>query len=118
MVKKQRVTFVALVVILSSSMMLAACDNNTHTASHQAPEVGVVTLKSTSLTITTDLPGRTSPFRIAEIRPQVSGIILKRNFTEGSEIKAGESLYQIDPATYKADYDKAKGDLAQAQANA
>lgn len=100
--------------------MLAGCDNKDaqQASQQQAPEVGVVTLKSTPLTVTTDLPGRTSAFRIAEVRPQVSGIILKRNFVEGSDIKAGESLYQIDPATYQAAYDSAKGDLAQAEANA
>lgn len=82
------------------------------------PEVGVVTLKSEPLVITTELPGRTSAFRIAEVRPQVSGIILKRNFIEGGEITAGESLYQIDPATYQASYESAKGDLAKAEAAA
>ena len=70
------------------------------------------------LQITTELPGRTSAYRIAEVRPQVSGIILKRNFVEGSDIQAGVSLYQIDPATYQASYDSAKGDLAKAQAAA
>lgn len=82
------------------------------------PEVGIVTLKSAPLQITTELPGRTSAYRIAEVRPQVSGIILKRNFVEGSDIQAGVSLYQIDPATYQASYDSAKGDLAKAQAAA
>lgn len=84
----------------------------------QPPEVGVVTVKSEPLKISTELPGRTLAFRIAEVRPQVSGIILKRNFIEGGEIKAGESLYQIDPATYQASYDSAKADLAKAEANA
>lgn len=82
------------------------------------PEVGVVTVKTEPLQITTELPGRTSAYRIAEVRPQVSGIILKRNFTEGSDVEAGVSLYQIDPATYQAAYDSAKGDLAKAQAAA
>lgn len=82
------------------------------------PEVGVVTLKTEPLQMTTELPGRTSAFRIAEVRPQVSGIILKRNFEEGSDIEAGVSLYQIDPATYQAAYDSAKGDLAKAEAAA
>jgi len=86
--------------------------------SGNAPEVGVVTLKSEPLVITTELPGRTNAFRVAEVRPQVSGIILKRNFTEGGDITAGESLYQIDPATYQAAYESAKGDLAKAQAAA
>lgn len=82
------------------------------------PEVGVVTLKTEPLQITTELPGRTSAYRIAEVRPQVNGIILKRNFTEGGDVKAGDSLYQIDPATYQASYESAKGDLAKAQAAA
>ncbi|ERH65261.1 multidrug transporter [Pantoea dispersa EGD-AAK13] len=100
--------------------MLTGCDDNKsqQAAQQQPPEVGVVTLKNEPLKITTELPGRTSAFRVAEVRPQVSGIILKRNFVEGSDVKAGDSLYQIDPATYQAAYDSAKGDLAQAQANA
>ncbi|WNN45403.1 MULTISPECIES: efflux RND transporter periplasmic adaptor subunit [Winslowiella] len=118
--KNRGLTPLAAVLMLSGSLVLTGCDENKsqEAGQQQAPEVGIVTLKSEPLTITTDLPGRTSSYRIAEVRPQVSGIILKRNFVEGSEIKAGESLYQIDPATYQAAYDSAKGDLAQAQANA
>ena len=83
------------------------------------PEVGIVTLKSAPLQITTELPGRTSAYRIAEVRPQVSGIILKRNFVEGSDIQAGESpcIRLIQPPIRPA-YDSAKGDLAKAQAAA
>ncbi len=66
---------------------------------------------------TTELAGRTSAFQIAEVRPQVSGIIQKRLFTEGTDVKAGDTLYQIDPATYKADLDSAKANLARAEAN-
>lgn len=118
--KNRGLTPLAAVLMLSGSLVLAGCDNKDQqqAGQQQAPEVGIVTLKSAPLKITTDLPGRTSSFRIAEVRPQVSGIILKRNFVEGSDIKAGESLYQIDPATYKAAWDSAKGELAQAQANA
>lgn len=117
--KNRGITPLAAVLMLSGSLALTGCDNKeAQQAGQQPPEVGVVTLKSAPLKITTDLPGRTSSFRIAEVRPQVSGIILKRNFVEGSDIKAGESLYQIDPATYQAAYDSAKGDLAQAVANA
>ncbi|ORM65802.1 efflux transporter periplasmic adaptor subunit [Pantoea rodasii] len=110
----------AAVLMLSGSFLLTGCDDNKsqQAAQQQPPEVGVVTLKNEPLKITTELPGRTSAFRVAEVRPQVSGIILKRNFEEGTDIKAGVSLYQIDPATYQAAYDSAKGDLAQAQANA
>lgn len=109
----------AAVLMLSGSFLLTGCDNNkSEQAAQQPPAVGVVTLKTEPLKISTELPGRTSAYRVAEVRPQVSGIILKRNFIEGSDIKAGQSLYQIDPATYQAAYDSAKGDLTQAQANA
>lgn len=110
----------AAVLMLSGSFVLTGCDDNKsqQAAQPQPPEVGVVTLKNEPLKITTELPGRTSAFRVAEVRPQVSGIILKRNFVEGSDVKAGQSLYQIDPATYQAAYDSAKADLAQAEANA
>ncbi len=80
-------------------------------------EVTAYTVKHETLVFTKDLPGRTSACKIAEIRPQVSGIILKRLFTEGSVVKKGQQLYQIDPATYQAAYDKALAGLAQAQAN-
>ncbi|WP_191923363.1 efflux RND transporter periplasmic adaptor subunit [Pantoea agglomerans] len=109
----------AAVMMLSGSFLLTGCDNNkSEQAAQQPPAVGVVTLKTEPLKISTELPGRTSAYRVAEVRPQVSGIILKRNFVEGSDVKAGQSLYQIDPATYQAAYDSAKGDLTQAQANA
>ncbi len=69
--------------------------------------VKVVTLKTQSVSLTTDLPGRTVPYRVAEIRPQVSGVILKRMFVEGADVKEGQQLYQIDPALYQAAYDSA-----------
>jgi membrane fusion protein, multidrug efflux system len=117
--KNRGLTPLAVVLMLSGSLALTGCDDKqAQQGAAHTPEVGVVTLKTEPLQITTELPGRTSAFRIAEVRPQVSGIILKRNFTEGGEIKAGESLYQIDPATYQASYDSAKGDLAKAQAAA
>ena len=105
--------------MLSGSLALTGCDDKpAQQGGQHAPEVGVVTLKSEPLVITTELPGRTNAYRVAEVRPQVSGIILKRNFIEGGDIKAGESLYQIDPATYQATYESAKGDLAKAEAAA
>ena len=82
-----------------------------------APEVAVVTLQEERVPIITELPGRTSAFLIAEVRPQVSGIIQKRLFTEGSDVKAGDLLYQIDPSTYEAAYSAAKAALARAEAN-
>lgn len=99
--------------------LLAGCDGQENQQPHaQAPQVTVHVVKSAPLSVTTELPGRTDAYRVAEVRPQVSGIVLKRNFTEGSDVKAGDSLYQIDPATYQATYDSAKGELAKAQAAA
>lgn len=117
--KNEGLTPLAVVLMLSGSLALTGCDDKQdQQGGQQMPEVGVVTLKTEPLQITTELPGRTVAYRIAEVRPQVSGIILKRNFVEGSDIEAGVSLYQIDPATYQATYDSAKGDLAKAQAAA
>ncbi|MFJ5453662.1 efflux RND transporter periplasmic adaptor subunit [Pectobacterium jejuense] len=119
--KNRGLTPLAAVLMLSGGLMLAGCDggnNQQGGAQQQMPEVGIVTLKTEALNVMTELPGRTSAYRIAEVRPQVGGIILKRNFVEGSDVKAGASLYQIDPATYQASYNSAKGSLAQAQAQA
>ncbi|EOZ9370106.1 efflux RND transporter periplasmic adaptor subunit [Enterobacter hormaechei] len=99
--------------------LLTGCDGQENPQQHaQAPQVSVHIVKSAPLAVTTELPGRTDAYRVAEVRPQVSGIILHRNFTEGSDVKAGDSLYQIDPATYQAAYDNAKGELVKAQAAA
>ncbi len=81
-------------------------------------EVSVVTMKAESLALTKDLPGRTSAVRVAEIRPQVNGIIQKRLFEEGGMVEEGQQLYQIDPAPYAAAYNSAKADLQKAEANA
>lgn len=99
--------------------LLTGCDaSDNPKQSAQAPQVTVYVVKSAPLAVTTELPGRTDAFRVAEVRPQVSGIVLRRNFTEGSDVSAGDSLYQIDPATYKAAYDSAKGEMAKAEAAA
>lgn len=66
------------------------------------PEVGVTTLAAQPLSLNAELSGRTSAFMVAQIRPQIGGIVLKRAFTEGALVKAGELLYQIDPASYQA----------------
>ena len=86
-------------------------------ASSQTPtQVGVITLAQQSVTLTAELPGRTSPYRIADVRPEVSGVILQRMFTEGNDVQAGQQLYQIDPAPYQAAYDSAQATLAHANA--
>lgn len=81
-------------------------------------EVGVIKVAPSSVTLTRELPGRTSAYRIAEVRARVSGIVLKRLFTEGGDVKEGDILYQIDPAPYQAALDSAKGALARAEADA
>lgn len=80
------------------------------------PEVSVVTLTTAPVELTTELPGRTLASAIAEIRPQVNGLILERRFVEGSYVAKGNLLYQIDPAPYRAAYDQAAAALANAQA--
>jgi len=81
-----------------------------------APEVAVVTMQEKDVRLTTELPGRTAAYQTAEIRPQVGGIIRKRAFTEGAEIKAGQLLYQIDPSTYEVAVARAKAAVAKAKA--
>lgn len=117
MTSHARVSLLSSLII--SAVLLTGCDNSgNQQAQPQAPQVSVHVVHSEPLSVTTELPGRTSAFRVAEVRPQVSGIILKRNFVEGSDIKGGESLYQIDPATYQAAWNSAKGDEAKAEAAA
>ncbi len=107
----------AVVVLLSVAPVLTGCDNpSPGQTALPVPEVGVVTLRFTPLPVTTELPGRTRAYRIAEVRPQVSGIILKRQFVEGSDVRAGAPLYLIDPALYRATYDQALGTLAKVRA--
>jgi membrane fusion protein, multidrug efflux system len=82
------------------------------------PEVGVVTVAPQEVVLTTDLPGRTCPYLIAEIRPQVNGIILKRCFTEGADVKAGDLLYEIDPAPFQVALENAEANLGVIQKSA
>ncbi len=81
------------------------------------PEVSVVVVQAQRVPIVTELPGRTSAYLIAEVRPQVGGIVKKRLFSEGADVKAGDVLYQIDPAMYEAAYASAAAGLARAEAN-
>lgn len=99
------------------SLFLAACSSGEAPPPQgEAVPVSVVTMASAPVTLTRELPGRTTPFLVAEVRPQVSGIVRKRLFTEGSEVKAGQPLYQIDDASYRADNSSARAALARAQA--
>ncbi|MHA6193314.1 efflux RND transporter periplasmic adaptor subunit [Pseudomonas wadenswilerensis] len=100
----------ALVSAVALATLLSGCKKEEAAPVAQAPQVGVVTLQAQPYTLVSDLPGRTIAYRVAEVRPQVNGIILKRLFKEGSEVKEGQQLYQIDPSVYEAT-------LASAQAN-
>src|SRR5882757_6300824 len=81
-------------------------------------EVSVLTITPAPVTLTQDLPGRISAFRVAEVRARVNGIVLKRLFTEGADVTEGQVLYEIDPAPYQAALVSAHGALARAEANA
>jgi len=104
-------------VALMGGLLLAGCDRQQQSPPPHVPEVAVVTVRPHKVVLTTELPGRTSAFRVAVIRPQVSGLILKRLFTEGSDVKAGQALYQIDPAPFQASLDNAKAALSRSEAN-
>lgn len=98
-------------------MIAASCDQNSHQqVPVMTPEVGVKTLKTESVTLNSQLAGRVTGSMTSDVRPQVDGIIQKRLFTEGDEVKAGQILYQIDPASYQASYDQAVGQLKNAKA--
>ncbi|MBP8214166.1 MAG: efflux RND transporter periplasmic adaptor subunit [Propionivibrio sp.] len=107
-------------LFVSSSLILTGC-NDSQSAVNTAPkdpEVGVVTLALQSTTLKSELAGRTAAQMVAQIRPQVGGIVQKRAFTEGAMVKAGELLYQIDPASYQSTQASAKASLARAEATA
>ncbi|WP_305882458.1 efflux RND transporter periplasmic adaptor subunit [Desulfuromonas sp. KJ2020] len=86
-------------------------------AAPAAPRVGAVKVSVRSVSLSTELPGRTAASKMAEVRPQVTGIIKQRFFTEGEDVKAGQLLYLIDPATYQAAYNRAKAEQARAEAD-
>lgn len=108
-------------VAFVSALVLSACggksDQPAAAAPPPPPEVSVVTVSTESVPMVLELPGRTAPFMIAELRPQVGGIIQQRSFREGSEVKAGQVLYRIDAAPYQASFDSAKANVARAEAN-
>lgn len=97
------------------SLALSACGGGEEAAAPPPPEVSVVTLAPETVTLTRELPGRTSAFLVAEVRPQVNGIIEERLFTEGTVVQAGEPLYQIDDADYRAAAASARAQLARAE---
>ena len=108
-----------IVLCMLLSLALFACEDGGRAAPGASGlrEVAVVTLRPRREVYTTELAGRIASFQVAEVRPQVSGILQKRLFTEGSDVRAGQALYQIDPATYEAALESAEAALLKAEAN-
>jgi membrane fusion protein (multidrug efflux system) len=106
-----------LITVATAAVFLAACGKKETAPPPQTPEVGVVTVEPQSVAVYTELPGRTSAYQVAQVRARVDGIVLRREFIEGADVKAGQRLYKIDPAPYIAQLNSAKAVLAKAQAN-
>jgi membrane fusion protein (multidrug efflux system) len=113
--------FLPVGLALASTLLLNACSGEQQNAPAGAmpgvPAVTVMTVQPESVAQVAELPGRTVPYQVAELRPQVTGIVKARQFKEGSEVKAGQVLYRLDPATYQAAYDSARASQARAEAN-
>jgi membrane fusion protein (multidrug efflux system) len=112
-----RVSMIVSSVVLSGGLWLGGCPRQQQAAAPPPPEVAVVTVQPQQVVLTTELPGRTSAFLIAEIRPQVNGLIQKRLLAEGGDVKAGDVLYQIDPAPFQAALSTAEAALNRSQAS-
>lgn len=97
--------------------MLASCGKSSTAPQQTTPEVTVVVIQQQAVPIIDDLPGRVAPYRIAQVRARVDGVVLKREFVEGSNVKAGQRLYLIDPASYQAEYNSANAGLSRAKAH-
>ena len=110
----------AQMAVLSLAALLVACSRGGAANAPVAPppaEVGVLTIKPRTVSLQNELPGRVSALLVAEVRPQVGGIVLTRDFREGSDVRKGQTLYQIDPAPFRAAFGSAQATLARAQAN-
>lgn len=114
-----RTALLSSIGVLAVSILISGCSKKQAGPAPSAgpPEVGIITIQPQRAVLTTELSGRTAPLLIAEVRPQVGGIIQKRLFAEGSDVKAGQVLYQIDPASYQAAFASAKASQARAEAN-
>jgi len=117
---KKKAGIIAVTGMSAALLFISGCTERSATTARAPgapPEVSVVVVKPQSVALTTELAGRTAAYLIAEVRPQVSGIIKRRLFTEGAKVKEGEVLYQIDPATYQASFNSAKAALDRSEAN-
>ena len=117
MPKQNKIAGRALLLACAATLLLAACGKDDK-GPPPPPEVSIITLKPRTVAITDQLPGRTTAFRVAEVRPQVTGIVQKRLFSEGAEVKSGEQLYQIDSGSYRAALSSAEAALKRAEAQA
>jgi membrane fusion protein (multidrug efflux system) len=117
MKRNNRAGMMIAAVILVVYFIIGGCGKQKTGGPPPMPEVAIVTIQSKQVVITTELAGRTSANLVAEVRPQVGGIIQKRLFTEGADVKAGQALFQIDPALYQAALDNAKAALGRSEAN-
>ena len=113
----ERTLRTARIAAASAFIALSACSQKPPPAAPQPPEVSVVTVRKGPVPLSVELPGRTSAYLVAQVRARVDGIVLKRDFKEGSDVKANQRLYLIDPAPYRAALDSAVATLEQAQAN-
>jgi len=117
MLQTTRIQMISVALLLVVTMTATGCGKKQPPKQQMGPpEVGVITVQPQRVALTTELSGRTSAQMVAEVRPQVSGIIQKRVFVEGSDVKAGQLLYQIDPASYQAAYASAKAGQGKAEA--
>ena len=112
-----RFTRTALATVTATLLLQACAKQDLQGANARVPEVGFLVMAPQRLTLGTQLPGRTVAFRIAQVRPQVSGIIKQRLYTEGANVAAGQALYALDAAPFKAAYDSAQAAVAKADAN-
>jgi membrane fusion protein (multidrug efflux system) len=118
MLISNRAKIMAAAGVLAGFLILAGCGQEKAGGQHQGtPEVAVATIQPQQVVITTELSGRTSAYRVADVRPQVNGIIQKRLFTEGGDVRAGQVLFRIDPAPFQAALDNARAALSRSEAN-
>lgn len=111
-----KINRISAALLCASLLILGGCGNQKAGGPMPVPEVAYVTIQQKQVALTTELPGRTAAHLVAEVRPQVGGIIQKRLFTEGADVQAGQALFQIDPALYQATLENAKASLARSEA--
>ncbi|NBB64791.1 efflux RND transporter periplasmic adaptor subunit, partial [Pseudomonas sp. ODNR1LW] len=112
----ERLTMKVVAPAMGLALLLASCSPQPQQANAGPPQVSVVTIKTSPVTLTTELPGRISAAETSEVRPQVNGIVVARLFEEGDYVRAGQALYRIDPAPYQAQVASAQASLARARA--